>query len=147
MKQFQSFHIVRLFGIVSKCAPSSGTVAARTFRGVGIAGGSGSGSGGAAANTSGGGGNAAAAMSGQQQQQRSKVAAFSLRRLLTGEGGLWKRRNRPNRQAVPVLIKKKPLSLSAEDAIGATPENAGFLNRTGGVSPSGDQSKWISRTV
>nr|CAD30260.1 putative insulin receptor [Echinococcus multilocularis] len=109
MKQFQSFHIVRLFGIVSKCSPSSAVpAAARTF----LSGGSGSGSG------DGGGG-----FSSAQTKFR-----FSLFRLFGG-GGFW-RRHRPKRQAVPVPIKKKLFSLSAEEAMTGNTGNGGSLTRT-----------------
>lgn len=118
MKQFQSFHIVRLFGIVSKCSPSSAvSAAARTFRGGG--GGSGSGSGGGVV----GGGDDGGGFSAAQTKFR-----FNLCRLLGGEG-FW-RRHRPKRQAVPVPIKKKPLSLSAEEAMTGSTGNGGSLTHT-----------------
>ena len=102
MKQFQSFHIVRLFGIVSKCSPSSAVAAAaaRTFR-SGVGGGSSSGSGGVVSG------------SGAVNVPQTKFR-FNLRRILSCRT-FWRRRQ-PNRQAEPVPIKKKPLNLSAEDA-------------------------------
>ncbi|VDK20104.1 unnamed protein product [Taenia asiatica] len=120
MKQFQSFHIVRLFGIVSKCSPSSAvSAAARTVRGGG--GGSGGGSGGG--DDDGGGFSVA------QTKFR-----FNLCRLL-GKGGFW-RRHQPKRQAVPVPIRKKPLSLSAEEAISGNTGNGGSLTHTTRTPPS-----------
>ena len=124
MKQFQSFHIVRLFGIVSKCSPTSAVAAAaaRTFR-SGVAGGSSSGSGGVVTGggvgVGGGGGNGGV---GGANTSQTKFR-FSLRRLLSCSTP-WRRRQ-PSRQAVPVPIYKKPLSISTEDTALSNPGNGG----------------------
>ncbi|KAM7538002.1 hypothetical protein Aperf_G00000072052 [Anoplocephala perfoliata] len=123
MKQFQSFHIVRLFGIVSKCSPSSAVaVAARAFRNGGGSG-SGSGGGGIAGNSVG---------TNSVPQAR---CCFSLCR--GSHGAFCRRQNRPNRQAVPVPVKKKTHSHLGEEPTGtaavAVHHNAGIndsLNRS-----------------
>lgn len=92
MKQFQSFHIVRLFGIVSKCSPSSAVaVAARAFR---SGGGSGSGSGGGVAGNS----------VGMNAVPQPNCCFFFCH---GSRGAFCRRHNRPNRQAVPVPVKRK----------------------------------------
>ncbi|VDO08843.1 unnamed protein product [Rodentolepis nana] len=122
MKQFQSFHIVRLFGIVSKCTPSSAVgVAARTFRSAGAAGSS-NGSGGAVVGSAGINNSGASASAGSSGFPHTKFH-FSLCQLFSGGGvgGFCRRRNRrPNRQAVPVPVKKKPFALMGEETTSST---------------------------
>nr|CDS29127.2 insulin receptor [Hymenolepis microstoma] len=121
MKQFQSFHIVRLFGIVSKCTPSSAVgVAARTFRSAGAAGSS-NGSGGAVVGSAGVNNSGASASAGSSGFPQTKFH-FSLCQLFSGGSGrgFFRRQNRPNRQAVPVPVKKKPFALMGEETTSST---------------------------